>query len=381
MSFMLPADEGAPAPVDARRRTDRAVGAADKIDLRRPRDWQLRGFLTRRRAAWIGACVVVALLAGAGAYVVVKLSGPPQLPTLTAPDAVGPFLDGIDEFESANGVYPASFDELVASELFTPLDDMSYRLFANKDGTEFVAGTAGFTGGYVAFTSEDPATLGEGATMREALSDLGWTEEWASEAGFTPAPVVERFSGSISVYGKTVTRVVTSLEAGEYIVTVTDIPQVGVGDSWQDAVSAAGGDPGTFDVPDAIGESSEPVSVENDAGDTATILDDGTDVTVRVEPAPTEKATSMVLETALEEAGVEGMDASGAFTCATAFDGLELHSLTACRTVTGESIVWATTGLEAATADVLEAAMGMAGAGEVWADDHGIVRPTSGDLF
>lgn len=380
MSFMLPADEDAPAPVEARRRNDRAVGAADKIDLRRPRDWRFRSVTARRVVKVVAVVVAVVVLIVVGVFVALRLMAPPQLPEVTASDAAGPFLDGIEEFESANGSYPASFDELVASQLFTPLDDMSYRIVSNVDGSEYVAGASGFTGGYVAATSADPGVLGEGATMQDALDDVGWTSEWAAEAGFTPTPVVEHYSGSIDVYGETVTRVVTSLDTGEYIVTVTGIPKVGVGGSWQEAVEAAGGDPGLFTVPDDAG-TGEPAVFEGDDGGVLTMLDDGTDVTVRLVSAPTQKATSMVLETALEEAGVEGMDASGAFTCATSTDGDGIHSVTACHTVSGEWIVWATTGLEAATADVLEAAMGMAGAGEVWADEHGIVRPTSRDLF
>ena len=300
-------------------------------------------------------------------------------PTVVGKEGVDPLESALADYFEDNGEYPDNADEL------TDLDrneQLQYRVVSSGDGKSYIAGVLDYIGEYAAFTSESE-TAGYGESFSEALQNAGFTQEWAAEKGFVKQPVTSKTYGGITVTPEGVKKITSDLVHSEYVASVTKYPKVASADSWEKAVSDAGGDPSKIVVPKDLEDGTAQDVVSSDKSFTARLLHEDDAWTAKVSWAP-KTSTGYVLEELMEAIDAPGLvDESGSlgtFLCATATGPQEMAEVTACQLYDGSGVAWATTGTYGEGASIMDA-IGMSGAGKVWADENDVLLPDYADMF
>lgn len=340
----------------------------------------------RRRVRFVVAASVILVAAGIAVAAVLLPNWVRYqdngLPRVVGADAIAPIVTAQAAFLGEHGRYAASLDELenddAAGYRWKP--DLMLRIETNPAGDAYLAGAVGFTGDYAAAVIADGTDWrGSGATFEEALRDAGWTERWAIEHGFEALAATDHTYGQIAVRDGQLVELQLEKVMQSYSVTIRPVPTAGSGTTWQEAVTAAGGDPADFPV-DAV--DTRPLTVTSEAGDTLMLVAAADGIEALLSPAGEVSGPFGDGATAAAAAGAGDLldEPNGSYRCATASAETGIHSVTLCQNISGAVTVWATTG-KASTNPIIENAYAEVGATTAWARAHGITLPDLSDLL
>lgn len=353
--------------------------------MRKDRTPAISLYRRRPRLPWILAASAIPVVAAG--VVTAQLIGhaaaftPTGVPRVQGDVAITPIVEAQDAFHAETGRYATDLIELehgVAGDL-RPIEFLRYRVTGAEDGSAYIAGAVGSTGGYFAVVHDDEEVVGtgQGDTFAAALVDAGWSPRWASQHGFLTTAEVESPYGAIAVRDADTVAVRMDEGGVGYTATVTPHPVSAVGVDLTAAAAAADIDLTAYPPVPATGG-----SVTGADGSTLTVAAEDA-VSVRVDYPATATASALEADEALEAAGVAETvipNPASRFTCATAFSPDRIHSATLCQAVTGEMWAFASTGAGAA-AQTPEIAFGSVGATTRWAAEREVVLPGWDDLF
>lgn len=345
-------------------------------------------YRTRSRRRLVATIVILAVVA-AGTVVALNISNWTRYesngsPRLRAADLLSPIERGQEAFHGEEGRYAATRDELLSStpEMLRSFRDAELTAVSSDTGDAYLVTVRGFDGSYAAVLGTygaDPAR-GVGATSAEASARAGFTDDWATTHGFLTVGHGDRAYGAMAALPGELIEV--RLTDGRYVLTRLPYPTVAEGYSWQEAISAAGGDPAKFTwdgQPSAV-----PANVTaSDDSATMRVVADGSTVRVRLQPSAQKSAPFVEARDAVAAAEIpDGVleDLAGTFTCSTQSDEDEIHSLTLCQLHSGAYAAYGTMGTGASDATP-ELAFNEIGADDRWLRDAGLRVPTTEDLL
>jgi len=345
-------------------------------------------YRTRSRRRLVATVVILAVIA-AGAVVALNIPNWTRYegdgsPRLRAADLLSPIERGQEAFHGDEGRYAASRDELLSStpEMVRSFRDAELTAISNDTGDAYLVTVRGFDGSYAAVfgTYGTDPSRGAGATATEAADRAGFTDKWATAHGFANAGHSDRAYGSMAALPSELIEV--RLTDGRYVLTRLRYPTVGEGDTWQDALSAAGGDPEKFTWDGQPSAAPTTVTASDDSA-TMRIVADGSTVRVRLQPSAQKSAPFIEARDAVADAEIpDGVleDLSGTFTCSTQSDEDEIRSLTLCQLHSGAYAAYGTMGTGASDATP-ELAFSEIGADDRWLKDAGLRAPARDDLL
>ena len=363
--------------------TKRERGSVEgtKINLYRTRPLALPAAIT----LYVGAVSMACLIGWALFVFLNPIVSDWHLRAVDEGAEVSRFEQAQDQYFNAYGRYASSVNDLELDPAveFSPDPTVRYRIVVNEAGDGYIASAASPMGHYTAVVHlPDGVDLrGTGRSFEDALSNAGWAVD-PMGAGFGTQPQTTSEYGSIRVGAATVTMVVQDESGSRYTGTITRIPVSGRGTTFEDAVLAAGLDPGVFTDNTASG-----TILSSDGRITLLVAREPSGgVAVRAEFAPDRQATSYIVDTMFADAGIDPTtvpDPNGRFACATSTSSNGVYSATLCQEVaSGDLSVLASTGRGAAVGvDAVDSAFDQIGATKEWAAKAGLILPTVDDLF
>ncbi|AUG29524.1 hypothetical protein CXR34_08745 [Microbacterium hominis] len=334
----------------------------------------------RSTAIAIGAAALL-LLISAAALVVPRFASPQALPDTAAIAGVGPISEAQQRFRDEFGRFAPSMSELETKGTlpFIPPPNLWFTTGASSDGESYFGAVRNSNDEFaVIIVTASTRDQGAGGSLNDAIDAAGWSADKLHAAGLDARILRTTEHGAKTVDGDRILTLTTSPENATSIASIVPVPRSGTGDTWQEAVTEAGGDPAGWRVDFTPDDT--PRTIKASDGAVLTLARGSHGVDARIDPPTKSSRPSTRPETAASELGITSKlgALNGSFRCATAISANGVHSATLCEDSAGTVLIFATTGHAAVGS---QGAFASIGADALWTSRTGVTLPTTDDLF